>query len=102
MITTLLRQPLEVGELSLFHETIGEVGILPVEPHDDQAFDLRLGFAPVTNEAPRNAERVREQRKERQHHGGEHHQEGRQEGDAGARADVGGGGRGCREQQHDN
>jgi len=90
-VRALLGQLLEVGELALRHQPVGDLRVLAVEPDHDQPLDLGLDAAPAPDHPPRRPERPDEERQDRQHDGGEQHQERGEQREARSRSHVGGG-----------
>jgi len=95
-IAARLGQLFEVGQLALLHEPIGELGVLPIEPDDDQPLDERFAgpLPPPSYQLPQHAERPSQKRQDGDDDGREDHEERGDDGDPGARANIGLGGDG--------
>jgi hypothetical protein len=89
-----LGELLEVRQLALGHQAVGDLGLLAVEPYHDQAPDVGLGLPPPADQAPEEAEREDQDRRDRDQDGDEEDQERGEQGEPGPGADVGLGRRG--------
>jgi len=84
-----LGQALEVGQLALLHEAIGQPRILTVETDDDKALDLRLGPVLLTQQPPQHPEWPGQDGNDGQQNRREDDQKRGQQGETGAWTDVG-------------
>ena len=64
--------------------TVRELGILAIEPHDDESFDVRLRRSAVSQPAPAGAKRPHEKRHHDHQDGGDQDQGGCDQREAGA------------------
>ena len=83
-----LLECLEVGQVPVRHEPIGERGVLAIEPDDDEPSDAGTRRSASAQPPPQHPERPEEQRGQRRNERREEHEERREQREAGAGTDV--------------